>query len=320
MVSFLVSVIVITFNSSKYIIETLESIKRQSYLELELIVTDDASNDDTLQVVQKWTESNKDRFNRVEIVRSETNTGITPNINRGIKSAKGVYIKLIAGDDLLLETCIEESVRYCNERNLDFAFSKVLPFIDAKDDRKLEVKLRYEKEKNDRIFKLPNKKQYKKILGGFSLYINGLVFKASFIENIGLFDEAYEMMEDYPFVLKISSMGYKMELIGLELVKYRVRSPDTSKNIKKTRRYILHMKNLSDFEKKEIIPRVKKEKMYLTLLDIYIRRLERKIISSTDNNLVEKLGRLVGYFSILKIADRIKKQYYVIKNKEKCDE
>jgi len=80
------------------------------------------------------------------------------------------------------------------------------------------------------------------------------------------------------------------------------------------------MKNLSDFEKKELIPRVKKEKMYLTLLDIYIRRLERRIISSTDNYLVEKLGRLVGYFSILKTADRIKKQYYIIKNKEKSDE
>ena len=58
----IVTVIVYTFNSSKYILETLDSIKKQTYKDLMLIITDDCSTDSTIEICKKWLNLNGDRF------------------------------------------------------------------------------------------------------------------------------------------------------------------------------------------------------------------------------------------------------------------
>jgi alpha-1,3-rhamnosyltransferase len=67
----LVSIVVITYNSSSYVIETLESIKAQTYQNIELIVSDDCSKDKTVDVCKKWIEKNKQRFVRTELITIE---------------------------------------------------------------------------------------------------------------------------------------------------------------------------------------------------------------------------------------------------------
>ena len=101
----LVSIIVITYNSSKYVLETLESAKAQTYQNIELIVSDDCSTDNTVEICHNWIEQNKERFVRTELITVEKNTGIAPNCNRGVKAAKGEWVKLIAGDDVLHQNC-----------------------------------------------------------------------------------------------------------------------------------------------------------------------------------------------------------------------
>ena len=69
----LVSVTVITYNSSKTVLETLDSIKAQTYQNLELIVSDDCSTDDTVELCRNWIEQNKERFVRTELLTVEKN-------------------------------------------------------------------------------------------------------------------------------------------------------------------------------------------------------------------------------------------------------
>ena len=102
----LVSIIVITYNSSKYVLETLESAKAQTYQNIELIVSDDCSIDNTVEICREWIENNKERFVRTELITAEKNTGIPANCNRGVKAAQGEWVKLIAGDDILYNNCI----------------------------------------------------------------------------------------------------------------------------------------------------------------------------------------------------------------------
>src|SRR4051794_20989340 len=96
-----VSIIVFTYNSSNYVVETLESAKAQTYRNIELIVSDDGSTDETIPLCLDWLTKNKQEFLRAEIITVEKNTGIPANCNRGVKAAAGEWVKLIAGDDIL---------------------------------------------------------------------------------------------------------------------------------------------------------------------------------------------------------------------------
>src|SRR5690606_12047202 len=106
----LVSVVVITYNSAKYVLATLESIKAQTYQNIELIVSDDCSNDDTVEICRSWMVENCERFIRTELITTEKNKGIPANCNRGVTASQGLWIKIIAGDDLLLPNCISHNV------------------------------------------------------------------------------------------------------------------------------------------------------------------------------------------------------------------
>ena len=97
----LVSIVVVTYNSSEFVLETLESAKIQTYKNIELIVTDDCSKDNTLEIVKDWVDKNKDSFIHTLVLEATVNTGISGNCNRGCNASKGEYIKTIAGDDTL---------------------------------------------------------------------------------------------------------------------------------------------------------------------------------------------------------------------------
>ena len=66
---YLVSINVSTYNSSRYIIETLDSIKNQSYREKELIITDDSSNDGTVKICKSWLEQNQTHFKNQKLLK-----------------------------------------------------------------------------------------------------------------------------------------------------------------------------------------------------------------------------------------------------------
>jgi alpha-1,3-rhamnosyltransferase len=96
----LVSIIVITYNSGRYVLETLNSIWYQTYEDMELVVSDDFSTDDTLVLCKKWIAAHKTRFTSCKIIESDENNGITKNCNRGLYASSGQWVKIIAGDDV----------------------------------------------------------------------------------------------------------------------------------------------------------------------------------------------------------------------------
>ena len=110
----LVSIIVITYNSSKYVLETLESAKAQTYQNIELIVSDDCSTAIQWKSVREWIEKQRTICSYGVNYRRK-NTGIPANCNRGVKAAQGEWVKLIAGDDILYNNCIEANIEYAKK-------------------------------------------------------------------------------------------------------------------------------------------------------------------------------------------------------------
>ncbi len=101
----LVSVCVPTFNGAQFIKQTLESILGQTYDQLEIIIQDDGSTDNTMEIVRSFADP------RITVRTSPENLGGASNWNAATSSFKGKYVKVVCQDDLLDRNCIEEEVR-----------------------------------------------------------------------------------------------------------------------------------------------------------------------------------------------------------------
>ena len=111
----LVSVIVLSYRSAETMIKILDSIKSQTYPNIELIITDDCSPDESVEVAKRWIDANQGCLTAIKLVTAEQNTGIPGNINRALEQATGDYLKLIAADDYMTEEAIQEYVSFCEQ-------------------------------------------------------------------------------------------------------------------------------------------------------------------------------------------------------------
>lgn len=219
-----ISVIVVSYNSKETIRDTLDSIKAQTYPLLELIITDDGSEDGTVELAEKWLMGNSTRFVNIKIIKSRYNTGIPANCNRGVDAATSRLFKLIAADDILYPGAIEiYSQRY---RNGIIHQAKVSLFGDYEAIKNMQIYC----ERSYRMLMRPAKWQYHGMLA-FDYIVApavGLLCKEDLIV-IGGFDERFPGFEDYPAWIKYLESSYTFELIDEQLVRYRVRHRDKKK-------------------------------------------------------------------------------------------
>jgi glycosyltransferase involved in cell wall biosynthesis len=97
----LVSIIVPLYNHARYIEATLESFAIEGHPNLEVVIIDDGSQDDSFTVAQAWLERHPNVFTNV-ILERQDNAGITKTLNRLLTRANGEFITMVASDDLLL--------------------------------------------------------------------------------------------------------------------------------------------------------------------------------------------------------------------------
>ncbi len=217
----LVSIIVITYNSAKYVLETLESAKAQTYANIELIISDDGSTDDTVEICQNWLAENKERFVYSQIITVEKNTGIPANCNRGVKASKGEWIKLIAGDDILLKNCVKDNIEHLENSDIKILFSKLRIF-----DKKAQYDIRpsivtfFEKESDEQFRMLL---EYDHIGNTPTIFIAKKV-----IEQVGYYDEEFCLIEDYPFWIKCVQYGNRIHFMNKLTVLYRLHDSSVS--------------------------------------------------------------------------------------------
>jgi glycosyltransferase involved in cell wall biosynthesis len=95
----LVSALVLCYNQAPYVVECLEAIKAQEYPNLELLINDDASKDDSVAVIQSWLSKNSIPH---RLFRNETNQGICRSLNNLVRHSRGKYLSGIASDDVWL--------------------------------------------------------------------------------------------------------------------------------------------------------------------------------------------------------------------------
>lgn len=205
----LVSVIVPVYNVEQYLDECLNSIRQQTYENIEIIVVEDCSTDDSLNTLTKHL---KDP--RVKLIQHEKNSGLSAARNTGIDAAKGDYIMFADSDDLVHLSLIELCVKYAIVNDADFITYDFKAFEDG-------IKLSPQLDLSD----VNNSKVLEQREGYFDQqHFAWLKFiKADLLKSKKLYFPIGLYYEDWPFHWELGLVANKKFHIPAELLLYRQR-------------------------------------------------------------------------------------------------
>lgn len=287
----LVSCTVLTYNSASTVIETLESIKNQTYDNIELIISDDCSKDNTIELCRDWIDKNNKRFVRTELLEVSQNTGVSSNGNRALAACQGEWQKGIAADDILFPSCVEDFVDFVSkDSNIVWASSFVREYhINFE-----EKNCRGEKMSYSRGFFDNDVEGQLQIMARRNLiYAPSLFYNVSVKKELGGYDTHYRI-EDYPLYMKFLEHGYKCYFMDKETVGYRIHeslahSDRVLFNYKNQLEVREYWKNLSFKYLKE------REKFGLSLLWQTQDFIEKKGVNYQKNWLAKTVYNVVKY-------------------------
>lgn len=216
MLSPLVSIICNCYNHEKFIIEAIQSIENQSYKNIEIIVLNNGSTDNSDRIICKFLE---DKPN-IKYVNWEETQPITIAFNRIVELVKGDYLIDLAGDDILLPHCVETQINvflksdenvgivYGNSYDIDEQGNILSTYFDVDSDGKVI---------DENLFDV----NYLKLLGGGVMICSvSSMMKRSQFELLGGYDETL-FFEDLDYWFRLSRR-YKIRFVDVFLVKKRV--------------------------------------------------------------------------------------------------
>lgn len=115
----LVSIITPLYNSEAFIAETIQSVLNQTYPNWELILIDDCSTDNTINIVNNFILKHKN----IKLIKNKKNQGAAISRNKGVLAAKGDYIAFLDADDLWKPEKLEKQITFMQTQNCDVCFS-----------------------------------------------------------------------------------------------------------------------------------------------------------------------------------------------------
>lgn len=125
-----VTIGIAAYNVENYIGETLNSALNQDFKDLEILVCDDCSTDNTMHVVKDLITSHPNGY-KVRIIKNSTNSGTSAVRNNCIDNAKGEFIYFLDGDDNISNNCISLLYSKMKERPVDIVMANHIAFVDS---------------------------------------------------------------------------------------------------------------------------------------------------------------------------------------------
>ena len=209
----LVSVIVPCFNAEKFVRDAVLSICNQSYKNLEIIIADDCSTDNTSEILEQLSKVD----HRIKLVRHKTNLKIVKTLNELVACSEGKYIARMDADDISLPTRIEKQVNFL-EAHSDVSVCGTNAIIIDENDKQIE---------RTYLPILPEDNKY--FLRFFSTLYHPTILAKSEVLKQNLYDESFLYIEDYELWCRlVFSNGLKICNLQEPLYKYRVFPASTS--------------------------------------------------------------------------------------------
>lgn len=223
---------ILTYNQENYVLQTLESIKFQKIqygadIDVSLIITDDASKDQTVTVIKSWIAKNERYFDQINLIANEKNRGTVANFCTILRRVDKQGLKIIAGDDLIgCKNLFEEY------KNLDDKKLKTYFRIELCDGRvyyreKYLIDFYYhELQERKREYNLKNFRRGRYLHTPSTLYTKQLFVNADCEKNL----EGYKLFEDDPMWYSMIKNEKNLEIDFVEqgIVLYRMHNQSVS--------------------------------------------------------------------------------------------
>ncbi|NME71470.1 glycosyltransferase [Flammeovirga aprica] len=197
----LVTIICLSFNHAPYIEDAIASIAHQTYQNIETIIVDDGSTD---QSVNKITTSLQKYNLQAKFIALPDNIGNCKAFNTGLKEAKGKYVIDFAADDILLENRVKDDVYTFELKGEEYGavFSDIM-FIN--EQGKVQATSFYKRDEHGRLLeKVQEGEVYERILRNPPLFgAPSITFRTSYLKELGGYDEALAY-EDYDIWIRLS--------------------------------------------------------------------------------------------------------------------
>lgn len=190
-----ISVIIPVYNSSTYLRKCLDSVVNQTLKDIEIIVINDGSTDDSKNIIEEYS----CKYKNIIFIDQE-NKGIGKTRNIGIKKATGEYITFVDSDDYIKENMLEEYYKYAKKHNFDLVIGSYIKKINNKE-------IIFENNK----FKTGNVKTTPQILYLIEYGPWAKLYKREMLINNNIYFDEKRKYEDMPFVSKAL---LKSKLIG----------------------------------------------------------------------------------------------------------
>lgn len=125
----LVSIITPSYNSAEYIADTIEAICKQTYTNWELLITDDCSTDNSVEIIKSYL--TKDA--RIKLQRLDVNSGAGVCRNKSIEAAQGRYIAFCDSDDIWMPHKLEKQLRFMTQKDCALVYSSYMLMNESKE-------------------------------------------------------------------------------------------------------------------------------------------------------------------------------------------
>lgn len=270
----LYTVVVIHYNQANYILNALQSVLKQDYPSIELIIADDASHDFDIPQIEDFIAKNKkENVKNVVIYSNEENLGTVQNLNKAIDIATGTYIQFFAADDELCNehviTTFAEQLKTLQTDELCVTGQCVMMDTELKEKYYDFVDVNTAMQLNEQTAR----DQFH-VLQEAAFYAMGAsaFLREGFYQH-EKFDTRYKLIEDWPFFLSQTRKGRKVRFIDIYALNHR--DGGVSHNVRPTEaKYVeQYKKDILQLHEQEILP-------YLKELPL---RKQVKILTEYDN-------------------------------------
>lgn len=226
-----ISVIIPIYNCEDYIKQCLDSIKDQSLNDIEIICIDDASTDNTLNIINDFSKKDK----RIKCIMQSKNFGAGPARNRGLELARGEYISFVDSDDFIIDNNAYEKLYEIATKNYADVVSANMKVYN---NDKLE--------KNSFINDINSTSQINPEDYGIPWYFQKNLYKKQFLEEKNIKFPDYRSGEDPVFLAKVLKDANIIYGLPIDFYIYRSSSYAKINNEEKEIDYIKHFKDVFD--------------------------------------------------------------------------